>query len=125
MINSPQHAPLIKSSVYDIKGDDPQLSVAVAIPISAEPHGASEFTTLVLVEIAPAVERALPSSSAPKFKLIAPAANTLPLKIEFVPAAKAPLTCQYTLQAEAPFIKMTLDNVLVDSAPFIWNMNTA
>ena len=48
--------------------------------------------TLALVEIAPMVESARPSSTAPVPKLIAPAARIVPRKTELPPKSTAPLT---------------------------------
>jgi hypothetical protein len=87
-------------------------SVPVIAP-GTEGDGGVIVTVALLSDIAPAVESALPNNKDPDAKLIAPVEIKVPPKLEFTAKLKAPLTCQYTLQKEAPFIRLKFDAVVV------------
>ena len=82
-------------------------------------------TKLSKVDIAPAFVSALPLSVLPMCKVIAPAAITVPTKVDPWSKVNAPFICQNTLHRLAPLIRKTFANVLVAKAPFIWKINMA
>jgi hypothetical protein len=76
------------------------------------------------VDNAPIAASNLPFKTVPAFK--APLFTSIvPLKTEESLMIAAPLTLQYTCCTCAPLIKLTLERVLVESAPLILITNTA
>jgi hypothetical protein len=98
-------------------------------PVKLPPEFGEVFAFTVIppdTDKAPLVVRALPLSIDPVLNSIAPLfAMIFPLKTELSFILTAPFTNQYTFCDWAPFVKITLDNVLVEMAPFIFIINTA
>ena len=74
---------------------------------------------------APLRASARPSTVSPVFTEIDVRARMLPLKAEFVPRVAELPTCQNTLQAWAPLVRMTLLAESVMSVDGAWKMKTA
>ena len=74
---------------------------------------------------APLRARSLPSTTTPLFTEIEVSARMLPLKAVRVPSVAELPTCQKTLHAWAPLMRLTLLSVAVVSVDAIWKMKTA
>jgi len=113
----------------------PKGPVIVIVPVGVAHVGCVKETvgaavkgiviTLLCKIIAPALVRALPYRDEPSSISIAPPETMLPLKAEKSPTVTAPVICQYTLDAIAPFIRKTFEYVSVSKAPSILIMNKA
>ena len=80
---------------------------------------------LLSMVTAPVRANARPSSVAPVVIVIEAKARMLPLKTELVPSVAELPTCQKTLAALAPPVRMTWRPTVVVRVDAIWKMNTA
>src|SRR5665213_838095 len=74
---------------------------------------------------APFLANARPSRVAPSLIVIEVSASMFPLKSEDVPSVAELPTCQKTLAACAPLVRITLQPVVVMSVDTIWKIQTA
>jgi hypothetical protein len=106
------------------------VTVAVGVPVvaGAEVVGvvmqAGEVKTEVSKETWPLRARALPSTVALVWTVMDVSARIVPLKLEAVPRVAELPTCQNTLQAWAPLVRMMLLAEAVTRVEATWKMKT-
>jgi hypothetical protein len=104
------------------------MDVLVSSGIGVLVEGTLQFGALIALvssDTAPFCARSLPVTSAPVVSVIDAKARMLPLKSEFVPSVAELPTCQKTLQAWAPLMKLTLLPGAVVKVLAILKMKTA
>ena len=82
-------------------------------------------TTFVSKVTAPFLVKTLPSTLAPVVRVADVSASIFPLKVEFMPSVAEVPTCQKTLQACAPFIRIILLDPAVINVSDVLNIKTA
>ena len=105
-------------------------SVVVVVNALVGVGGEAKVTTSGVVMMLSArvtvpVARARPSIEPPAPTVMAPLAMMFPENDEDAPVPAAPFTCQNTLDAWAPLIRLTVLEAVVLSAASTWKMNTA
>ena len=99
--------------------------VAVVVVVSSGVVQTARVMVLVFIVTVPLRASTLPSTVAPVVRVIEVNARMFPTKELFVPRVAELPTCQNTLQASAPLMRLTLLAVAVSRVLSIWKMKTA